>query len=178
MRQNSFSARLASKMNSLYRKIFDRRIELAGILTDVIRVKVEKTAQLDIASREITGMDLINIIYPRMENLPMRKITRPSDGTTRNAIYAKEREPFMLVAPITVNVDVDDILIKLYEDVTADHEPWVTVLQVKDILGTFGDRSIIYQKIQATYLDEALPPAVITYVTNMATRRETGELGW
>jgi hypothetical protein len=161
-------------MNALYRKIFDRKLEYAGVLTDVIRVKIEKTTTLDIVSREVTGLDLVNIIMPRMENIPMRKITNES-GETRNAIYAKGSEPFMFAAPIASNIDVDDIIVKLYDDVTADNIPWVTVFQVKDMLGSFGDRSIVYQRIQATFLDEALPQAVIDYVTSMASRREALE---
>jgi hypothetical protein len=177
MQQNTFSARLASKVNALYRKIFDHRLEYAGILSDVIRVKVERTTTLDIASREVTGLDLINVIFPRMEDIPMRKVTNES-GDTRNAIYANANQPFMLFSPVTDAVDIDDLLIKLYEDTTADMTPWVTVFQVKDLLGTFGDRSIVYQKIQCSYFDESLPPAVITYITDMAARREEGILGW
>jgi len=177
MRQSTFSARLASKLNALHRKITDKKLEFSGILTDVIRLKTDRTTTLDIASREVIGIDLINVIFPRMEDIPMRKITK-ADGTTRNAIYGKGGEPFFLYSPIGVLVDVDDLIIKLYEDVTADNLPWVTVFQVKDMLGTFGDRSIIYQKIQATYFDESLPQALVDFITTMSERRETGELGW
>jgi hypothetical protein len=175
VRQNTFSSRLASKVNALHRKILDRKIEHAGLLTDVIRVKVDRTSTLDIASREVIGLDLINVIFPRMEDIPMRKVTNTDTGSTRNVIYANGSQPFFLFAPASVGVDVDDLLIKLYEDVTADEVPWVTVFQVKDMLGTFGDRSIVYQKIQTTFFDETLPTAVINYITTMSTRRETLE---
>lgn len=175
MQQHTFSARLASKLNGLYRKIFDKKIEYAGVLSDVIRVKTTRTTTLDIASREVSGLDLINVIFPRMEDIPMRKITKTGGGT-RNAIYANAGQPFLLHAPVSAAVDIDDLLIKYYEDVTADDIPWVTVFQVKDMLGTFGDRSIIYQKIQCSYFDESLPQAVIDYITEMIVRRE--ELEW
>lgn len=177
MRQSSFSARLASKLNALHQKILNKKIEYAGILTDVIRVKIERTTTRDVASREIVGLDLINVIFPRMEDIPMRKITK-DDGTTQNAIYGKTGEPFLLYSPVNVGVDIDDLLIKLYEDVSADHVPWVVVFQVKDMLGTFGDRSLVYQKIQCTLFDESLPDAVITFITTMAQRRESDELAW
>lgn len=177
MQQNSLSARLASKLNALYRKIFDKKLEQSGILSDVIHVKTTRTTTLDIAGREIIGIDLINVIFPRLEDVPMRKITNTS-GETRNAIYANAGQPFLLYAPINTAVDIDDLIIKLYDDVTADNTPWVTILQIKDTLGTFGDRSIIYQKIQCTYFDESLPTAIVDYVTTMANRRKMEELNW
>jgi hypothetical protein len=177
VRQSTFSARLSSKLNALYRKIFDRKLEYAGVLSDALHIRVEKTKTLDIASREVTSIDLVNFVFPRMEDIPMRKITN-SFGQTRNSIYAKDREPFLLGAPIAASIDVDDLIIKLYDDVSADNIPWVIILQVKDALGTFGDRSLLYQKVQVTYFDENLPQTIIDYVTTMAARREIGQLGW
>jgi len=83
---------------------------------------------------------------------------------------------FACTAPITSNIDQDDIIVKFFERPSTSDDPLVLILQIKDILGTFGIRSLLYTKIKATFYDEELPTQVRTWCLEMAQRRD--DLKW
>ena len=176
-RTTSFQARLGKKLDNITRKVLDDRIGLTAHPTDMLRISVKRDSRSgDLLSRTITSSEVVPIIFPNMTDVPLRQfVTRDDKEVLLPSFYAFSQEQhFNLYAPIAVQVDVDDLLIRfVYNE---DRLPWISVLQVKDILSTIGYNSILYNKLQCTFYDEALPEKVLSLIRSAIDRREL--LGW
>ena len=176
-RTTSFQARLGKKLDNITRKVLDDRIGLTAHPTDMLRISVKRDPRSgDLLSRTITSSEVVPIIFPNMTDVPLRQFTTKDDKEVLlPSFYAFSQEQhFNLYAPIAVQVDVDDLLIRfVYNE---DRLPWISVLQVKDILSTVGYNSILYNKLQCTFYDEVLPEKVLSLIRSAIDRREI--LGW
>ena len=176
-RTTSFQARLGKKLDNIARKVLDDRIGLTAHPTDMLRISVKRDSRSgDLLSRTITSSEVVPIIFPKMTDVPLRQFaTRDDKEVLLPSFYAFSQEQhFDLYAPIAVQLDVDDLLIRfVYNE---DRLPWISVLQVKDILSTVGYNSILYNKLQCTFYDETLPEKVLSLIRSAIDRREL--LGW
>ena len=176
-RTTSFQARLGKKLDNITRKVLDDRIGLTAHPTDMLRISVKRDPRSgDLLSRTITSSEVVPIIFPKMTDVPLRQFaTRDDKEVLLPSFYAFSQEQhFDLYAPIAVQLDVDDLLIRfVYNE---DRLPWISVLQVKDILSTVGYNSILYNKLQCTFYDETLPEKVLSLIRSAIDRREL--LGW
>ena len=176
-RTTSFQARLGKKLDNITRKVLDDRIGLTAHPTDMLRISVKRDSRSgDLLSRTITSSEVVPIIFPNMTDVPLRQfVTRDDKEVLLPSFYAFSQEQhFNLYAPIAVQLDVDDLLIRfVYNE---DRLPWISVLQVKDILSTVGYNSILYNKLQCTFYDETLPEKVLSLIRSAIDRREL--LGW
>jgi len=164
----TFQSRLAAKMNRMAQRLSDNMISLLGTVTDVIRVKAKKNNMGDLISRTVDEIDIIEIIFPALKEVPMWRLS----GTRQSQdIHTAEIQPFKAFAPISARVDQDDIIIKFFENPLND-DPLILYLQVKDVLGTFGARTIIHQQINLSYFDEQLEPEIIQWCADAANRRK------
>ena len=176
-RTTSFQARLGKRLDNITRKVLDDRIGLTAHPTDMLRISVKRDSRSgDLLSRTITSSEVVPIIFPKMTDVPLRQFaTRDDKEVLLPSFYAFSQEQhFDLYAPIAVQLDVDDLLIRfVYNE---DRLPWISVLQVKDILSTVGYNSILYNKLQCTFYDETLPEKVLSLIRSAIDRREL--LGW
>ena len=176
-RTTSFQARLGKKLDNITRKVLDDRIGLTAHPTDMLRISVKRDSRSgDLLSRTITSSEVVPIIFPKMTDVPLRQFaTRDDKEVLLPSFYAFSQEQhFDLYAPIAVQLDVDDLLIRfVYNE---DRLPWISVLQVKVILSTVGYNSILYNKLQCTFYDETLPEKVLSLIRSAIDRREL--LGW
>lgn len=176
-RTTSFQARLGKRLDNITRKVLDDRIGLTAHPTDMLRISVKRDSRSgDLLSRTITSSEVVPIIFPKMMDVPLRQFaTRDDKEVLLPSFYAFSQEQhFDLYAPIAVQLDVDDLLIRfVYNE---DRLPWISVLQVKDILSTVGYNSILYNKLQCTFYDETLPEKVLSLIRSAIDRREL--LGW
>ena len=176
-RTTSFQARLGKKLDNITRKVLDDRIGLTAHPTDMLRISVKRDSRSgDLLSRTITSSEVVPIIFPKMTDVPLRQFaTRDDKEVLLPSFYAFSQEQhFDLYAPIAVQLDVDDLLIRfVYNE---NRLPWISVLQVKDILSTVGYNSILYNKLQCTFYDETLPEKVLSLIRSAIDRREL--LGW
>lgn len=176
-RTTSFQARLGKRLDNITRKVLDDRIGLTAHPTDMLRISVKRDSRSgDLLSRTITSSEVVPIIFPKMTDVPLRQFaTRDDKEVLLPSFYAFSQEQhFDLYAPIAVQLDVDDLLIRfVYSE---DRLPWISVLQVKDILSTVGYNSILYNKLQCTFYDETLPEKVLSLIRSAIDRREL--LGW
>ena len=176
-RTTSLQARLGKKLDNIARKVLDDRIGLTAHPTDMLRISVKRDPRSgDLLSRTITSSEVVPIIFPNMTDVPLRQFAAKDDKEVLlPSFYAFSQEQhFNLYAPIAVQVDVDDLLIRfVYNE---DRLPWISVLQVKDILSTVGYNSILYNKLQCTFYDEMLPEKVLSLIRSAIDRREI--LGW
>jgi hypothetical protein len=176
---NTFQARLLAKMGRVSQKLVDQQIKLMGVITDVIRITGKFTTQSDYISRTVDDIDIIEIAFPGLTDVPMRRFVMNSgQAISANDAVSKEgdeQEPFECFAPVTSKVKQDDIILKFFENPIGD-DPWLLMLQVSDVMGTFGARSIIWQKLNLVYYSEEIDPQIYTWALDMANRRKI--LNW
>ncbi len=168
----TFQSRLAAKQNAIAQKLSDNAISWLGTLTDVIRIKLNKNHVGDVNSKIITAIDAVEIMFPPLKDIPMWRFTNNGSVSSQSAdIHGEDKQPMVGAAPVSSKVDQGDIIIKFFDNPMSD-KPMVLILQIKDVLGTFGQRSIIFQKLNISYYDEQLEPEIWQWCMDAATRRK------
>lgn len=172
--QTTFQSRLSSKLNKLSQKLNDNSVRLSGVASDCIKISVTLSPQGDIIKRKVEEIDVVPVIFPPLIDVPLR-IVKSITGETTVVPYTFDIQPVEVLIPLKHNLDQDDLLIKFYEN-TEGIDPYIAVYQVKEILGSFGARSIIYHKYILTNFDGTLPNQILLWVMDMAERRNL--LSW
>lgn len=168
--QTTFQSRLSSRLNRLSQKLNDNAIRLSGTISDCIKISLKTSPTGDILSRKVEDIDVVPVVFPALKDIPLKKVTSTT-GEIVTVPYTFEIQPIEVLIPLSTKVDQDDLIIKFYEN-TESHDPYIAVLQVKDMLGTFGARTIVYHKYILTNYDGKLPPKIIEWVLDMARRRQ------
>ena len=177
LKNTTFQARLGKKLDKISRKVIDNQIRLTSNPTDMIRVQVNRDEHSgDLISRTVSAAEVMPIILPVMKDIPMRHFIRENDDIVIPSLYPiQEQEYFEIYAPVKSHLLNDDLLIRLLGDPNVD-EPYVMVLQVKEILGTFGYSNLKWMKYWVTFYDEKLPARIIQLIKKEISKRE--ELNW
>lgn len=170
----TYQSRLASRLNAISQKLTDNQIRLTGVATDCIKISASLTDQGDIITRKVEDIDVVSIIFPPLKDIPLKKV-KTDTGQETVVPYTFDIQSLEVYAPLTAKLDQDDLLVKFYENI-AGYDPYIAIFQVKEMLGTFGARSIIYHKLQLSNYDTVLPTQIIEWSIDMARRR--GILKW
>lgn len=179
MKRTSYQAKLGKKIDNITNKVLDNNIRLASHPTDMLRIEVERDERShDIVSRTITNSEIMPVILPKMEDIPMRQFKREGTETMIPSLFSiAQEEYFEVYAPTECNLNEDDLLIRILYDKSPNiDEPYIFVLQVKEVLGTFGYSSLLWKKCLTTFYDEALPPAILTTIQEAIEKRDL--LNW
>ena len=179
MKRTSYQAKLGRKIDNITNKVLDNNIRLASHPTDMLRIEVERDERShDIMSRTITNSEIMPVILPKMEDIPMRQFKREGTETMIPSLFSiAQEEYFEVYAPTECNLNEDDLLIRILYDKSPNiDEPYIFVLQVKEVLGTFGYSSLLWKKCLTTFYDEALPPAILTTIQEAIEKRDL--LNW
>ena len=174
---STWQSRLSAKDNHLSQKLVDNSIILSGVSTEVIIINEMLNGVNDPISLSVENIGVINVIFPSLQDVPMRRFIQNGNGSSSiSANDGKdEKEPFICYAPIASTVPQGSILLKFFENPTGD-APWILPLKVADVLGTFGSRTIIYQKLNIVYYDTPINSTLYDWLLTMAQRRSL--LGW
>lgn len=178
MRRTSYQARLGRKLDNILRKVTDNNIRLASQPVDMIRIKVNRDPiSQDLISRTVVSTEIIPVIFPTMEKVPLRRLTREGneDVLVPNLYQFYEEQYWTIYTPAEIRLDEDDILLRLIYD-PYSNEPNIVALQVKESKATVGYNSIIYLEYAVTLYDEALPSEIVDIIKDANKKRE--ELGW
>lgn len=169
----TFQARLGKKLDKISRKVIDNQIRLTSNPTDMIRVQAQRDPQSgDLISRTISDAEVMPIILPVLKDIPLRHFIRETEDIVIPSLYTTvEQEYFEIYAPVESHLLNDDLLIRLLGDPNTD-EPYVMVLQVKEILGTFGYSNLKWMKYWVTFYDEKLPSKIIQIIKKEINKRE------
>lgn len=169
----TFQARLGKKLDNISRKVIDNQIRLTSNPTDMLRIQAQRDPQSgDLISRTISEAEVMPIILPVLKDIPLRHFIRETEDIVIPSLYTTvEQEYFEVYAPIESHLLNDDLLIRLLGDPNAD-EPYIMVLQVKEILGTFGYSNLKWMKYWVTFYDEKLPAKVIQLIKKEINKRE------
>ena len=175
MRRTSYQARLGRKMDAIRGKLVDNQIRLTSHPTDMLRIEAERDpATRDLISRTIKRSEIVPVILPTMKDIPIRHFLRGESDILVPSLYTiPTQEYFEVYAPVECNLTEDDLLVRILHDTTPGiEEPYVFVLQVKEVLGTFGYSSLIWKKYIVTFYDESLPKKVIDIIQESIDKRE------
>ena len=179
-----FQSRLDMKHSIIKRKVLINQTELAGNVTDIIRVSVLKNDEGDIISRRVKTADVISVIFPQLKEIPIRKIhkTTPEgyeDETvgsykiTSLVDIAEEGENeklFKIYFPHNTDLNVGDYICRVFLDPDVA-EPIIIVLKVSEILGTFTHSMLLWESAICTLDVEDIPPKITNVIGAMAERR-------
>lgn len=175
--RSAWQARLGAKLDPIKRKFRDNSMLLAAHPTDMLRIRVLRDPRThDILSRKIVSNEILPIILPVMEDVPMRRLVREDHNILSLSITDVDNaKPFEVYCPSVSQLQRDDLLFRFIGDPYSE-SPYVLVLQVKDELGTIGYSELLHVKYSVTIYDEALPSAVVSAVYAAAIKR--GRLKW
>jgi hypothetical protein len=157
--------------NRISSKLIDNSILLMGIAVDVIAIDETLNGVQDVTALDVNSIKIVNIIFPSAEDIPMRRFLN-STGTYLSANDGKtEKEPFICYAPISQPLNQGTILLRFFENPTGS-ENWILPLKISDVLGTFGSRTIQWNKILAVYYDTPINSTLLGIIEQLAARRE------
>lgn len=183
-RRTTFQARLGRKLDNIANRVLDNNIRLTAHPTDMLRIVVTRdTRSQDLISRTVQSTEIMPIILPNMVDIPLRQLKRGNeDGgsvTTSDvmipSLYSTmmTQDYFEVYAPVECNLNEDDLLIRiLYDSSPNVEEPYIMVLQVKEILATFGYSSLMWKKVIVTFYDETMPKKIIDIIKQDIEKRE------
>jgi hypothetical protein len=183
----TWQARLQAKMNILSQKLLDNAITLAGVSTDVIFIRQNLNNVSDPVSITVDDIDVINIMFPGLKDIPMRRFLFQDNQQfyVANDGAEDEIQPFECYIETKYRVDQGSIILKFFDNpqgstpngtTPSTEKPWVLPLKISEILGTFGGRSMVYQKCLLVYQDHQIPDQILTWALQLAQRRQI--LGW
>lgn len=179
MRRTSYQARLGRKLDKINNLLLDNNIRLASHPTDMLRIEVKRDERShDLISRTIKSAEIMPILLPNLKDIPIRHLIREGSDVLIPSLYAiQEQEYFEIYSPVESELNEDDLLIRmLYESSPDISNPYIMVLQVKEILATFSYSSILYKKCLVTWYDESLPIQVVNLLKESILKRE--KLDW
>ena len=162
------------KTEPMKRKLMDNLVSLAGNATDCIRVSFQKNDEGDLVYSDVKEATIDSIIFPPLDEIPFRRIF--NDNKTGYSIspvtLADEdmNKHFELVIPYSSNIDVDDLIIRIFLDPN-NIAPTALVLQVSELKGTFGQNMLMQTRVNCTLFPEELRPEALKVISEMAKRR-------
>lgn len=173
----TFQGRLARALDRIQRRCNDNAIRLTGAPVDMLRISVKRDAKSqDIISRKIEDREIIPVVLPEMQDVPLRHFAVDQTGDIRvtgeltarsvkiPSMYPiNDKAYYEVYIPMACQVDDDDLLIRLIW-VPGDERPFVMCLQVKEVLATVGKSSVTQQKLKVTFYDEELPANAIDWI--------------
>ena len=181
MRRTTFQARLGRKLDHIHQMTLDNNLRLSAHPTDMLRISVKRDERSrDIISRTLEAMEIMPIIFPKIESIPMRHLEGYRDGNevVVPSLYTiDQNEYFEIYAPVECKLKPDDLLVRIvYDDVNCPDNPYVMIFQVTEQLATIGYSSIRYYKYFCTFYENQLPNQIIEEIKSDQKKREI--LGW
>jgi hypothetical protein len=173
--ERHFQSRLGKFHDKIRRKLIANKVSLTGQITDTIRVRLKKSKQGDIVSRVVDSVDVVPVVFPILKDVPYRRL--PAEGEKdptkiqlESLWQVNDLFPIEIYTPDYDKIYIGDLIFRVIMEPDIEY-PLVMVLEVQEALGTFGVRSMIYSKFQATYYNETLPDEILDYVSAAAKRR-------
>jgi hypothetical protein len=145
--------------------------------TDIIRIRTRQSYEGDTLSMICEKADVVNVIFPPMVDVPFRKIRKEKTsshysltGLVSAFDEGEQAKLFLAQVPITYDVDVGDLLFRIIDIDRAEYSI-VIMLQVQEMLATFGHGHVILQKMNLTIPSETPPQEIIDTMCEIARRR-------
>ena len=179
MHRTVYQAKLGKKLDAMNQKVIDNNLRLSAHPTDMIRISVNRDERShDLISRTVESVEVMPILLPKMEDIPLRHFIRDDTDIMIPSLFTTpDQEYFEVYAPVEMDLNEDDLLVRVLNDSSPDiDESYIMVLQVKEVLGTFGYSSLVWKKLIVTFYDEKLPNQIVNAVKESIKKRE--RLNW
>lgn len=169
-REVSWQGRLDKKLEAQKRKVNDNRIRHTGIPEDVVVLKRKTTINGDTISKVIMDQKLVNMIFPVLKDIPVRRITREfREGYTLTALVnahgegsdkgqgneQKDLTTIDVYVPFDSTLEPDDIVIRVFVQEQVNTST-VVVFTVKEILSDFSNNAPLNLKARLAISTEPI----------------------
>lgn len=176
MRHTTYQSRMGRKMDKISRRLIDNSIRLTSTPMDMLRIKVKRDGiSQDLVSRTIISSEVVSIVFPKIEGIPMRHLKQTQEGYIVPSLipvgYEGQQSYFEIYCPMALHLDEDDLLFRVIFDEASDRD-YVMALQVKETLGNIGVSSLRMVKYWVTLYDEKLPPEIVNTIIRATNKRE------
>ena len=151
----SWQGRLDKTLERQKRKLNDNRIKHTGIPEDVLVIKRKNTVNGDKISKVIVDQKLVNIIFPVLKDIPVRKVSREfGKGYTLTALVnshgegsekgqgqeQKDLTTIDVLAPIDSDLEVEDTIIRVFVNEQVKTST-VIVFTVREVLADMSNNA-------------------------------------
>jgi hypothetical protein len=179
-RVSTWQARLGAKQDFLRKKLIDNTtLYSISDFEDCIRMRPRKSYEGDDQSWRCEKADVIHAVFPPMKDVPFRKIRhdKSTDQWQLTSLVSQldegeQKQHFSIQVPMEFDVDVNDLIFKVHFDPGQDYNI-IIPLQVTELLGTFGSRRIIMEKVNCTIPTQEIPQKIVDTIVLMSKRRST-----
>ena len=167
-REVSYQGRLDKTLERQKIVLHDNLIRLSGIPEDVIVVKKKTTVHGDTISKVVVDQKLINMIFPVLKDLPVRKIKQEfRAGYTLTSLVSahgegndkgqpkeqKELTTIETLVPFDSDLDVDDTVVRVFVN---NKQNTVIVFNVVEITSDFSNNAPLNLKARLAISTEPL----------------------
>ncbi len=154
-REVSWQGRLDKTLERQKRKLNDNRIKHTGIPEDVLVIKRKNTVNGDKISKVIVDQKLVNIIFPVLKDIPIRKVSREfGKGYTLTALVnahgegsekgqgqeQKDLTTIDVLAPIDSDLEVEDTIVRVFVNEQVKTST-VIVFTVREVLADMSNNA-------------------------------------
>lgn len=190
-REVSYQARLDKKLEQQRRRLNDNRIKHVGIPEDVLVLKRKTTKNGDTISKVIVDQKVVNIIFPVLKNLPVRRIKQEfqtgysiralvsahgEGGTSGQGKEQKDLTTIDVLVPYDSTIDIDDTIIRVFvqDDIKMST---VVVFTVQEITADFSNNAPLNLKVRLAISTEPVDLNKPSYqmIMALAKRRLTAK---
>lgn len=169
-REVSYQGRLDKTLERQKRKLNDNRIRHAGIPEDVLVIKRKTTINGDTISKVITDQKLVNMIFPVLKDIPVRRVARElREGYTLTALVnahgeggdkgqgqeQKDLTTIDVLVPFDSALEVDDTVIRVFVQEQVETST-VIVFTVRDITSDFSNNAPLNLKAKLAISTEPI----------------------
>lgn len=174
--QYGAQARLGRIHDNIRRKIINLNNQLISIPVECIHITNKKKRNGDEVTHVVQKAEVCHIVFPKMENLPLRSISK-KDGTNTYAfsslidIFKDENQKQFFIIKSKERLTVGDIIVRCIFPDVPDGVIDVLILEVKNPLGTLGATSIIELEYNCSLVTKDLPEDIQQMIVDWAVRR-------
>ena len=168
-----FQNRLAMKHEMVKRKVIDNNRELAGEVSDCIRLRLKRNDEGDIDSVRLEKADVISVQLPSLKDIPYRRVESSYSNEYKAITLMSDKtveEALEISCPYNNDLNPDDLIIKVFID-GESKIPTILPLKVNECLGTFGTMMLISSKYKASIYSDKIPDKIMSIIIEMAKRR-------
>jgi hypothetical protein len=173
----TLQSRLAMIQDGSRRKLIDNQLRLIASAIDCIRIRRRKTYEGDDKSLIVEMADVIAVVFPPMNDVPVRKVvvdpqTHKWQLTALVSAFEDDSQEkfYSLSIPYNFNINVGDLIFRIFldEDINSNS---VVPIEITELLGTFGGQKMIMMKCKGVIPTDTFPEEIVETVQEMSIRR-------
>lgn len=175
---SSFQSRLAMKQDTFKRKVIDNsNLLLVSNPVDCFRIRKKSSYRGDETGLLVESVDVVPIVFPALDDVPIQKIVTDEEtqqwqltGLVDAFEDGQEDKLYTIQAAYGADLKTGDLLVRVFLDEAQKVEA-VLIMEIQNILGTFGGMKLIMEKFSCTIPTYQIPREIVDVVKQMVERR-------